>query len=65
MTDVEVKKKVEYSVDRKGEAEKDLEDVGDKIKAGARAVGSKVENPDRDLSAEYKKEKVKEKTRLD
>lgn len=65
MTDVEVKKKVEYKVDRKSEAEKDVEDVGDKMKAGARAIGSKMKDPDRDMGTEYEKEKVKEKTRLD
>ncbi len=38
------------------------EDVGldDKIKAGARALGKKVEDPDRDIDAEYEAEKAKE-----
>ena len=38
------------------------EDVGldDKIKAGARAVGKKVEDPDRDTGQEYEAEKAKE-----
>lgn len=65
MTDVEVKKETTYKVDRKNEAEKDLEDAGDKIKAGARALGKKVEDPDRDLGTEYEKEKLKEKARPD
>jgi hypothetical protein len=38
----------------------DLEDTGDKIKAAAKAVGKKIEDPDRDLEIEYNKEKVKE-----
>ncbi|MDX1373841.1 MAG: hypothetical protein R3321_15305 [Nitrososphaeraceae archaeon] len=38
----------------------DLENAGDKIKAGAKAVGKKIEDPDRDLEVEYNKEKVKE-----
>jgi len=38
------------------------EDVGldDKIKAGARAIGKKIEDPDRDTGAEYEAEKAKE-----
>jgi len=38
------------------------EDVGldDKIKAGARALGKKIEDPDRDTEAEYEAEKIKE-----
>ena len=39
------------------------EEVGldDKIKAGARAIGKKIEDPDRDTGAEYEAEKAKEK----
>jgi hypothetical protein len=38
------------------------EDVGldDKIKAGAKALGKKIEDPDRDTGAEYEAEKAKE-----
>ena len=38
------------------------EDVGldDKIKAGARALGKKIEDPDRDTDSEYEAEKIKE-----
>lgn len=38
------------------------EDVGldDKIKAGARALGKKIEDPDRDTDSEYEAEKAKE-----
>lgn len=57
--DYEVKSKVE--VNRKSETERDLEDVGDKIKAGAKAVGNKIKDPDKDLGTEYDKEKFKEK----
>jgi hypothetical protein len=35
--------------------------VGDKIKAGAKAVANRVDDAGRDLEAEYRKEKVKEK----
>jgi hypothetical protein len=31
------------------------------MKAGAKATGKKMEDPDRDTSTEYNKEKVKEK----
>lgn len=55
------KKKVEYDIDRKGEAERDLEDASDKVQAAAKAVSKKVVDPDRDLETEYKKEKIKEK----
>jgi hypothetical protein len=57
--DYEVKSKVEVS--RKSETERGLEDVGDKIKAGAKAVGNKIKDPDKDLGTEYDKEKLKEK----
>lgn len=57
MTDIEVR--------RKSEAEKDLEDAGDKIKAGAKAVAKKVDDPDKDVGTEYNKEKLKEKAKLD
>jgi hypothetical protein len=57
--DYEVKSKVE--VNRRSETERDLEDVGDKIKAGAKAVGNKIKDPDKDLGTEYDKEKFKEK----
>jgi hypothetical protein len=57
--DYEVKSKVE--VNRKSDAERDLEDAGDKLKAGAKAVGNKIRDPDRDLGTEHDKEKLKEK----
>lgn len=60
MTDI-VEKKVEYRVDRKSEAERDLEDAGDKVQAGAKAVTNKAREAGRDLDAEYQKEKLKEK----
>ena len=62
MTDeFEVKSKTKYEVDTKGDTERDLEDAGDKIKAGAKAVANKIKDPDRDLGTEYDKEKIKEK----
>lgn len=61
MTDVGVEKKVEYRVDRKSEAERDLEDAGDKVQAGAKAVANKAREAGRDLDSEYQKEKIKEK----
>jgi len=57
--DYEVKSKVE--VNRKSETERDLEDAGDTIKAGAKAVGNKIKDPDKDIGTEYDKEKIKEK----
>jgi hypothetical protein len=65
MTDVEVEKETTYKVDRKGEAGRDLEDAGDKVKAGAKALGKKTEDPDRDLGSEYEKEKFKERSNTD
>jgi hypothetical protein len=57
----EVKKKVEYEVDQKGDAERTLEDASDKVQAAGKVVGNKVADPDRDLETEYNKEKLKEK----
>ena len=55
------KEEVRREVDTKSEAERDLEDAGDKMKAGAKAMGAKMEDPDRDLSAQYEKKKAEEK----
>ncbi len=54
----EVKSKTK--VDTKGDTQRDLEAAGDKIKAGAKAVASKIKNTNRDLGTEYEKEKIKE-----
>jgi hypothetical protein len=55
------KEEVRREVDTKSEAERDLEDAGDKMKAGAKAMGAKMEDPDRDLGAQYEKKKAQEK----
>ena len=52
---------VETKAEIKSDTEKGLENAGDKIKAGAKAVANKIKDPDRDLGTEYDKEKVKEK----
>lgn len=36
-----------------------LDEVGDKIKAGAKAVGNNIKDLDRDLDTEYDNEKLK------
>jgi hypothetical protein len=59
MSDIE--EKVEYKVERKSDRDRDLGDLGDKVKAGAKAMGKKVSDPDRDLETEYNVEKTKEK----
>jgi hypothetical protein len=56
-----VKKEVKFDVDKKGDTEKGLEDASDKIQAGAKALGKKITDPDKDLGDEYQKEKIKEK----
>ncbi len=38
----------------------DMEEAGDKIKAGMKAAGKKMEDPSRDTETEYNKEKAKE-----
>jgi hypothetical protein len=53
--------KVEYKVERKTRASDDMDNAADKMKAGAKAMGKKVTDPDRDLGTEYKVEKAKEK----
>jgi hypothetical protein len=55
------KEEVRREVDTKSEAGQDLEDAGDKMKAGAKAMGAKMEDPDRDLGAQYEKKKTEEK----
>ena len=60
MGDYKIKEETEFEVG-KTDAEEELEDAGDKIKAGAKAFGKKVVDPDRDLESEYQDEKIKEK----
>jgi hypothetical protein len=60
----------EYMASRAGEKEetrtgeetekKDTETMGDKIKAGAKALKKKAEDPSRSLETEFNKEKLKE-----
>ena len=54
----ESKTNSEEALDDAGE---ELENAGDKVKAGAKAVGNKLADPDRNLETEYQKEKIKEK----
>ena len=54
---VDVEEKVEYKVDKKSGAEHEI----DNTKAGAKAMGKKVTDPDRDLGTEYNVQKAKEK----
>jgi hypothetical protein len=54
------KEEVKREVDTKSEAKQDLEDAGDKMKAGAKAMGAKMEDPDRDMGAQYEKKKAEE-----
>jgi len=60
---VDLEEKVEYKVERKSGAADDMDNAADKVKAGAKAMGKKVTDPDRDLGTEYNVEKSKE--RLD
>ncbi len=46
---VNVEEKVEYKVEKKSGAEHDIANAADKVKAGAKAMGKKVTDPDRDL----------------
>jgi hypothetical protein len=55
------KEEVKREVDTKSEVKQDLEDAGDKMKAGAKAMGAKMEDPDRDTGAQYEKKKAEEK----
>ena len=54
------KEEVKREVDTKSEAKQDMEDAGDKMKAGAKAMGAKMEDPDRDTGAQYEKKKAEE-----
>jgi hypothetical protein len=59
MTMTDIDEKVEYKVERKSGS--DLDDAADKVKAGAKAMGKKGSDPDKDLKTEYQVEKAKEK----
>ena len=59
ITYIRVKKEVTYKIERKGEVQKDVEEVADKVKAGARTVYNKIDNSYGELKAAYHKEKRK------
>lgn len=59
MGDYKIEEETKYEVG-KTDTEEELEDAGDKVKAGAKAFGKKVADPDKDLENEYHKEKIKE-----
>lgn len=50
---VDVEEKVEYKVERKNDAADEMCNAADKAKAGAKAMGKKLTDPDRDLGTEY------------
>ena len=54
------KEEVKREVNTKSEAKQDMEDAGDKMKAGAKAMGAKIKDPDRDMGAQYEKKKTEE-----
>ena len=56
MGEYEIKKETEIE-DNKTDTREGLEDAGDKVKAGAKAFGKKVADPDKDLESEYKKKR--------
>ena len=60
MGDFKIKNKTEFEVGKK-DTEEELEDAGDKVKAGAKAFAKKVADPDKDFESEYQEEKFKEK----
>ena len=45
---------------KKEDTENALDETGDKLKAGAKAVANKLGDTDKDTSTEYKKEKLKQ-----
>lgn len=45
------KEEVKREVDTKSEAKGDLQNAGDKMKASAKAMGAKMEDPYRDMGA--------------
>lgn len=51
----------EFEIKKKAEVKKDLEDVSDKVQAGAKAIVNKIKDPKKDLDTEYTREKIKEK----
>ncbi len=51
---------VEKKVERKTGAEQDIDNAADKANAGAKAMGKKVTDLDRDLGTEYNLQKAKE-----
>jgi hypothetical protein len=57
---VDAEMKVEYKAERKTGAEDNFDNAADKAKAGAKAMGKKVTDPDRDLGTEYNVQKSKE-----
>ena len=55
------KEEVKREVNTKSEAKRDLEDAGDKMKAGAKAMGENIKDPYWDMGAKYENNKEEEK----
>lgn len=60
MKNVKEKSEVKEMSVKKEKIKDDIDEVGDKIKAGAKATKNKLEDTDRDIDLEYRKEKLKE-----
>ena len=45
---------------KKRDTKNTLDEAGDKLEAGAKAVANKLGDTDKDIGTEYKKEKLKE-----
>ncbi len=45
---------------KKRDTKNALDEAGDKLKAGAKAVANKLDDTDKDTGTEYRKEKLKE-----
>lgn len=62
MGEFETKEEREFDTEEAlDDAGEELENAGDKVKAGAKAVANKIADPDKDLDSEYQKEKIVEK----
>ena len=59
--DMRIKREIKYTLERKGELQKDVEEAAGKVEAAAKVGLNKLDNSYSDLRSAYNKELIKQK----
>lgn len=58
--DMRIKREIKYTIEPKGELQKDVEDAAGKVKAAAKVGLNKLDDSYSDLRSAYNKERIKQ-----